>query len=239
MAARSRKIDSLIADLDSKNDEVRIGARRSLVSLGQPALRPLVEALQNPKETVRWEATRALAQMEGVWRQYADGTTVNILINDLDSKDGIVRTQARQLLTDIGASAVKPLIKALSHKKETVRWEAAKALSQIGDSSATAALVKALDDKMFDVRWLAAEGLIVIGRPALVPLLKRLMAKPRSMVLREGAHRVLHNTEGGHLNKTIQPVLLAIEGVEPAIEVPVAAEAALTELAKDAKGKSA
>ena len=239
MAANSRKIDSLIADLGSKNDEVRIDARRSLVSLGQPALKPLVEALQNPEETVRWEATRALAQMEGLWRQYADGATVSILINDLDSKDGIVRTQVRQLLIDIGVSAVKPLIKALSHKKETVRWEAAKALSQIGDSTATAALVKALDDKMFDVRWLAAEGLIAIGRPALVPLLKRLVAEPDSMILREGVHHVLHNTEGGHKNKMIQPVLLALEGVEPTVEVPVAAEAALTELAKADKGKSA
>jgi HEAT repeat protein len=234
MAANPRKVESLINDLGSEDDGVRIGSRRSLVAAGNEALTPLVEALQSPREQVRWEAAKALAKMKVPWSKYAGEATVNALVKVLDSKDGIVRVQARRLLIDIGSPAVKPLIEALSHKKGWVRWEAAKALSQIGDSSATQALVQALEDKMFDVRWLAAEGLVAIGRPALVPVLKRLLQNPRSLTLQEGAHYVLHNTEGGHLNKALQPVLAALEDVAPAVEVPIAAQAALTELTKEA-----
>jgi len=94
------------------------------------------------------------------------------------------------------------------------------------------ALVKALEDKMFDVRWLAAEGLVAIGHEALVPLLRVLIGHSDSVWLREGVHHVLHGIEGGHLNEMLRPILLALEGVEPSVEAPMAAEAALKALTK-------
>jgi HEAT repeat protein len=146
------------------------------------------------------------------------------LICELDSEDGLVRVKARKSLVTIGHLAVKPLVKSLSSNREYVRWEAAKALGQIGDPAAVQALIKALEDKMFDVRWLAAEGLIIIGRPALVPLLQAFMDDPDSFWLREGVHHVLHA-------KILRPVVAALEGFEPSVEAPLAADKALTALA--------
>jgi hypothetical protein len=132
----------------------------------------------------------------------------------------------------IGGQAVKPLIGALSSKNQWVRWEAAKSLGQIGDTKAVAALIEALEDKMFDVRWLAAEGLILIGREALAPLLQALMEHPDSLWLQEGVHHVLHDVEKGDLAEILQPVIVALEGFEPSVEVPLAVQTALRTLVK-------
>jgi HEAT repeat protein len=172
-------------------------------------------------------------------RKKARPTKVKSLVNDLASEDGLVRVKARKSLVETGKPVVKPLVEALASKKQWVRWEAAKALGQIGDTAATQALIKALEDKMFDVRWLAAEGLISLGDKVLVPLLQAIMARPGSLWLQEGVHHVLHNLEGGHLNKTIDPILRALEGFEPAVETPPAVERALEMLTREKSKKSA
>jgi HEAT repeat protein len=159
--------------------------------------------------------------------------TCRSLVADLDNRDGQVRVRARKSLVAIGNRAVKPLVKALASKKDWVRWEAAKALGQIGDPAAVQALIKALEDKMFDVRWLAAEGLIAIGREALTPLLQALMDHPESLWLREGVHHMLHDVDKGDLTEILQPVIVALEGFEPSVEAPLAAETALEVLIKD------
>ena len=84
--------------------------------------------------------------------------TISSLIAELASKDGVVRVKSRSQLVTYGARAVSPLIKTLSNENDWVRWEAAKALSQIGNPAPIQALLRSLEDKMFDVRWLAAEG---------------------------------------------------------------------------------
>jgi HEAT repeat protein len=164
--------------------------------------------------------------------------TTAALVADLNSPDGLVRVKARKALVAIGQPAVKYLVKSLASKKQWVRWEAAKTLGQIGDTGATSALIKALEDKMFDVRWLAAEGLNSIGNDALVPLLQALEKHPDSLWLREGVHHVLHNLEGGHLNKILDPVLLALESFEPSVEAPLAATKALEALANSGTKRS-
>jgi len=131
---------------------------------------------------------------------------------------------------------VSSLVEALADPKEVVRWEAAKALGQIHDPAAAQALVGALDDEMFDVRWLAAEGLSAMGCKALVPLLQALSKHPDSVWLRRGAHHVLRNLAAKCLEDVWRPVLAALENVEPLMEVPFAAMAALDKL-KRGKGQ--
>jgi HEAT repeat protein len=159
--------------------------------------------------------------------------TIKSLVTDLGSQDGQVRVRARKSLVAIGGQAVRPLAKILSSKKEWCRWEATKTLGQIGDPSAIQVLVKALEDKMFDVRWLAAEGLIAIGHEALAPLLQVLVEHSDSLWLREGAHHVLHGIYKGDLTEILQPVIAALEGFEPSVETPPAAEKALKVLEKE------
>ena len=162
----------------------------------------------------------------------ADPANIDTLIADLNNHDGLVRQRARITLVDIGEPAVESLIKALETKEDPVHWEAAKALSQIGNPKSVQALVNALQDNQFSVRWLAAEGLIAIGRYSLVPLLQALVDRAESARLREGAHHVIHDLVSRNLldpfSKTqIIPVLTALNDSEPAVEVPVAAERAL------------
>jgi HEAT repeat protein len=160
--------------------------------------------------------------------------TIKSLIADLASKDGVVRVKARQQLVAHKKRSVAPLIRTLSNENDWVRWEAAKALSQIGNQKAIQALLEALSDKQFEVRWLAAEGLIRIGRKAVVPLMEALVKHSDSYWLREGIHHVLHDINRGKIRKVLRPVLAALEGPEPSLEVPQAAQAALDALVKKA-----
>lgn len=156
---------------------------------------------------------------------------IGSLIAQLASDDGLVRVNARQSLVTIGAPAVALLIEALRDANRQVRWEAAKALSEIVDPAAAPALARALQDREFGVRWLAAEGLIVLGSRGLVPVLRALVEGSDSIRLRQGAHHVLHDlARRGDLTQVLQPVLAALEGIEPSLQVPVAAEAALEAL---------
>jgi len=112
-----------------------------------------------------------------------------------------VRIKARQYLVAIGEPAVSPLVEALAHRNQWVRWETAKSLGQIDSPAAAQALVRALEDDMFDVRWLAAKGLLTVGRDALVPLLHALLERSDSELLREGAHHIFHDLARGALER--------------------------------------
>ena len=171
-----------------------------------------------------------------VRHQTTDRATINSLIATLNDDDGLVRQRTRLALVHIGAAAVEPLIKALKSDNQYIHWEAAKALSQIGDPQAVDALVHALDDEKFSIRWLAAEGLIATGMPSVVPLLRALIDQSDSVRLREGAHHVFQDLVGRRLliepavRGQISAVLAALRGVEPVVETPLAAYNALKAL---------
>ena len=86
--------------------------------------------------------------------------TVETLIATLSSRNDKAREGARHTLVAMGKAAVPSLIEALKNKNTLMKWEAAKALGEIGDPETAPVLVKALEDEELDVRWLAAEGLI-------------------------------------------------------------------------------
>jgi HEAT repeat protein len=123
----------------------------------------------------------------------------------------------------LGGTAVGPLIDTLSSPERPTRWEAAKALVQIGDLAAAPALVAALEDRYFGVRWLATEGLISMGAAGLPPLLSALENHPESLALRDAAHHVLHTqTEEGQ-HQFLEPLLQALDAGEPNVIIIVLA----------------
>lgn len=136
---------------------------------------------------------------------------------NLRSRDGSVRQEAREALTSMGKRAVRQLIPLLNDPEDDVRWEAAKALADIGDARAVSDLVATLQDENGDVRWLAAVGLIAIGRDALVPMLKALIEQPNSVWLRRGAHHVLHDLAKGDLEGPLTPIVAGLDGIAPEI----------------------
>ncbi|MDO8490646.1 MAG: HEAT repeat domain-containing protein [Dehalococcoidia bacterium] len=172
---------------------------------------------------------------------------IESLIAQFTSDSDAAREKARLSLVSMGEQAVVPLIGALRDRRLRIRWEAAKALGQIGNPLAAPALVEALEDPEFDVRWLSAEGLVSIGRAGLEAMLTALTKRPESLWLRESAHHLLahvvgEDTEVNHhladhpvsketrLRDVLKPVMAAIHGSHPVMEIPMAAAAALNEL---------
>ena len=163
-------------------------------------------------------------------------TTFKDLIHALSSYNDLSRVEARKALVAMGKQAVPALIEALEDlsSHHLLRWEAAKALGEIGAPEAAPTLVNALEDKEFDVRWLAAKGLIEMNVRALRPLLKELIERADSVLFRQGAHHVLHDLAKGELRIDLVPVLIAMEGAEPGVHVPLAASHAI-EMLENAK----
>jgi HEAT repeat protein len=149
--------------------------------------------------------------------------TLKKLTANLSSSIDLTRVKARKELVAIGKPAVPFLIEALKNPNHLGRWEAVKALGEIGDSKAAPALVEALEDEEFEVRWRAAEALIRMNAKGLIPLLDALIHRADSAFLREGAHHVLHELAKGELRTYLTPVLIALGSFEPAVEVPAAA----------------
>jgi HEAT repeat protein len=157
----------------------------------------------------------------------------NELLADLTCDDVIRCQNARRLLVAMGSKAVPYLVKELNNEKHWVRWEAAKALGQIGDDTAAIALVNSLEDKEFDVRWLAAEALINMGHNSLEPLLKALVDHgDKSIWLRQGAHHVLHDIERGKFDTILKPVMSALDTSAASIEILYTAKKVLDTLQK-------
>jgi HEAT repeat protein len=157
-------------------------------------------------------------------------------VADLASPNGIVRQRARRSLVDRGPIIVPRLQEALYSPDWRVRWEAAKALTEIADPSAADALVAAMEDETAGVRWIAAEGVIALGHRGLVPLLHALIRNADSAWFRLGAHHVLRGIEGRGLDPYVAPVLEALSSAQPAMTVPLAAEEAIGRL-REASGE--
>ncbi len=155
-----------------------------------------------------------------------ESPTISIkkLNSALSSEDDTTRIQARQALKAMGEVAVPFLTEALEEPDNIERWEAAKTLAEIGSPSAVPGLIKALENEEFEVRWVAADGLIKMGPGALKPLLQALMDHGDSVLLREGAHRILHEWAKEELESYLTPLLTALEkGEAPEVEVPIKA----------------
>lgn len=72
-------------------------------------------------------------------------------------RDFRTRARAQDRLIDLGASAVEPLIQALTDRSEAVRWSAVRCLGEIGDLRAAPPLVRLLSDE--SIKGAAAEAL--------------------------------------------------------------------------------
>ena len=151
--------------------------------------------------------------------QYPNSTIKN-LIPALGSYDDFSRVEARKALVAIGSQAIPLLAEALKDPETLRRWEAAKALGEIGDPKAAPALIMALEDEQFEVRWVAAKGLIEMNIKALKPLFQALMEHADSVMLGQGAHHVLHDLAKGELRVYLAPVLIALEGMNPTVQIP-------------------
>lgn len=163
--------------------------------------------------------------------QTGDSSRISELVSALRQHDAITPRQAREQLVNIGEGAVPQLVTALQDDDTQMRWEATKALSEIGSPRSASALVAGLRDNDGGVRWLAADALIGIGAPALPAVLHGLINGAESPVVREGVHHVLSGfARNKQLGPQVQPILTALDGQAPEVACLVPAENLLKQL---------
>jgi HEAT repeat protein len=142
------------------------------------------------------------------------------------------REDARTQLLAIGRPAVPALVEAVRVEKGAARLEMARLLRQMADPASAVALVELLSDADFDVRWEAVEALSALGYDGLAPLVAAIIQRPGSLALRNGAHHILHHIAAEGYYELLKPLMMAIEGAIPNVEIPAAARQLLAELSR-------
>jgi HEAT repeat protein len=159
---------------------------------------------------------------------------IDSLISRLDCNEPIQCQKARRQLIKIGQAAVPALIAAASNGGVTRRWEAVRALGAIGGQQAVDALVSHLGDADPGMRWAAADALIKIGEPALMPVLKGLIANGKSSPFRDGVHHFLVDVSDSsdQHNSILEPVIKSLEEPGADLAAPVAAKMAIDKMSE-------
>jgi HEAT repeat protein len=107
------EIENYIAELGSEDGLKRQSARHILVHYGSDAVPGLANALANDNEHVRWEAAKALGEIE-----HPDAAPV--LVKALEDENISVRWAAMESLIRLKRAAIEPLLKGLTRDFNSV-----------------------------------------------------------------------------------------------------------------------
>lgn len=149
---------------------------------------------------------------------------VKELIEELGGSTGRKREKARKDLVRIGVDVIPYLEPLVNSKKHKTRWEAVKALGEIGHKQAIPLLIHAMEDEKSDVRWLAAEGLVHVGIESIYSLLISLEEKYKSMHFRNGVHHVFKEFREFDLPEEFDEIMRNMEKYINLESIPVLAE---------------
>jgi len=97
----------LVQNLGSANAAERIRTRAELAKLGRAAVPVLLSALDAPRQHVRWEAAKTLAEI-------ADPAAAQRLVASLGDEDTDVRWVVAVALISVGSAALRPLLTTLT-----------------------------------------------------------------------------------------------------------------------------
>jgi len=111
--AAAETISSLIADLASDDGVIRVKARYTLISSGAKAVKPLIKALADRNQWVRWKAAKALGQI-------GSSAATLALVKALEDRMFDVRWLAAQGLIPIGPEAIIPVLNALIERADSI-----------------------------------------------------------------------------------------------------------------------
>jgi HEAT repeat protein len=150
-------------------------ARLALTAIGEPAVGPLIDSLEQGDARFRGWAEGALGRI----REPAVGPLIQALAHESE----FVRASAADALgLTRHARAVPPLIDALRSETVRVRQAAAGALSESQDPRVLQPLLQALEDADGTVRLSAALGLGKLGSAQAVEPLNRALHDPHEPV---------------------------------------------------------
>ena len=102
----ARDLDSLIASLASHDQATRQHARHTLIGIGEGAVSPLIKALQDREDQVRWEAAKALVDI-------ASPKAAETLVAALRDEESGIRWLAAEALIALGPDGFEPLLQGL------------------------------------------------------------------------------------------------------------------------------
>lgn len=161
---------------------------------------------------------------------------IQVMLQKLESSDGLARNKARLALVAAGKPAVPVLSRLILTSAEyQTRWEAAKILSAIADERAIPALVKVFEGEDEDLAWLAAEALKRLKRAAWPALLRILIKRGSgSVVLRNRAHHVFSKQKDRALGGFLEVLVKALAASTRPESTAAAAYQLLREYRKDA-----
>lgn len=109
----NRNPGQLLEHLSDKNGFEREQARSELVKMGEVVVPLLTELTDAPTHILRWESMKGLAEM-GL------PSLTNFFIEKLENDESDMRWIAAEGLIKIGQPAVRPLLKALIEKSDSV-----------------------------------------------------------------------------------------------------------------------
>lgn len=146
--------------------------------------------------------------------------TIQSLIKELMSEDGVVRNSARFELVKIGEPAIDFLAKLVNNSEDHVRWEAIKTMGEIESPLSIPFLVDALVDEVSSVRWLAAEGLIALKNQGLKAVLEVLIERKKSFIMYQSVHHVLHDLNKELKDSKITELISLLESATEKFRIP-------------------
>jgi HEAT repeat protein len=110
---KKSELQELIIKLGSDNGLERQKARKAFVKMGMDSIDFLMELLSHPKHIYRWEAVKTLEEI-------ADPVSIPLLIQALEDDKSDVRWIAASGLIKLGKHSIKPLLKILETKSDSV-----------------------------------------------------------------------------------------------------------------------
>ena len=183
------------------------------VALGEPALEPLLQALQDQTDWVRMEAAKSLGKL-------GSPKAVESLMNVFKDRDAgsTLRKAIADALAQIGPPAIEALAASLKEDHWEIRFLAAEALGVIGDPRAAASLTALLKDDHPQVRLTAAKALMKLDDPralqAVVAVLKDPVESHRIAALEVLAKR--------RARQAVPAILTAMKDPEPRVRAKAA-----------------
>lgn len=181
------RLDDLLNDLTSGEEERAERAVAPLAELGEEAIPALLDLARSPDADSRWWAVRTLAQSplcRTGWlfpflagdpapevRQCAalglagkaDESATQPLVEALSDADGMVGSLAATALVRIGSAAVPSLIDVVKGSVQSARILALRALAEIKDHRAIPIMMKVMEEDSALLQHWAKEGLDRLG----------------------------------------------------------------------------
>jgi HEAT repeat protein len=168
----------------------------ALMSIGKPAVDPLIEVVYHLNFDIRKGAIETLCLIK-------DPRAIGVLMQSLKDENKEIRWRAALALGEIGEPAVEPLIMALEDHEVDIQQHAAWCLGKIEEPWAVVPLLNILKSGYSFVRWRAAEALGKIkDERAIEPLIHAL--EDEDLDVRDAAIESLRNILVYHGSSFIQ-----------------------------------